>query len=226
MRVAMLAFPDMTQLDFTGPHEVFSRFKELAIDIVWKKPGVIDVGGGLQFLTSTTYDNCPQADILFVPGGAGQFALMDDQETLTFLRRQAEKAQYITSVCTGSLVLAASGLLTGYRATCHWASLNQLAYFDAEPVAERVVIDRNRITGAGVTSGIDFALTLVGQIFGEERAKRTQLFMEYDPEPPFPGGSPKSSDPALVAEARNMMAGFQVKREEAARKAANLLKRP
>lgn len=149
---------------------------------------------------------------------------MDDEPTLAFLRHQAEKAQYVTSVCTGSLVLAAAGLLTGYRATCHWASLAQLGYFGVEPVAERVVIDRNRVTGAGVTSGIDFALVLMSLVFGEDRARRTQLFMEYDPQPPFPGGSTKSCDPAFVAEARNMMAGFQAKREEAARKAAKLLK--
>ena len=137
-----------------------------------------------------------------------------------FLRRHAEGAKYVTSVCTGSLVLAAAGLLTGYRATCHWLSLDQLGYFGVTPVKERVVSDRNRITGAGVTSGIDFALTLVAQLFGEERAKRAQLAMEYDPRPPFAGGSPASASPALVESLRAATASFQRERETVARRAA------
>jgi cyclohexyl-isocyanide hydratase len=226
MHVVMLAYPRMTQLNLTGPFEVFARFRELSLHLAWKSSDPVADGSGLRLVPTTTFANCPQADILFVPGGPGQIALMDDKEVLTFLRTQAENATYMTSVCTGSLVLAAAGLLTGYRATCHWLSLNQLAYFGAEPVAERVVVDRDRVTGAGVTSGIDFALTLAASLFGEDRARRVQLSMEYDPEPPFRGGSPSSSDPAIVAAVREGSAAFQRQREEVARNAAAALHLP
>jgi cyclohexyl-isocyanide hydratase len=149
---------------------------------------------------------------------------MDDAEVLGFLRRQAEGAQLVTSVCTGSLVVAAAGLLTGYRATCHWLSLDQLGYFGVIPVAERVVEDRNRITGAGVTSGIDFALTLVARLFGEEQARAVQLSMEYDPAPPFIGGSPKSANAATIAASRERAARFQARRDEVSRAAAKKLR--
>jgi len=225
MNIVMLLYPRLTQLDLTGPFEVFSRFPELKLHLAWKTLDPVTDGAGLRLLPTTTFADTPQADILFVPGGPGQIDLMADEETLDFLRKQAAGAAYVTSVCTGSLVLAAAGLLTGYRATCHWLSLNQLAYFDATPVEERVVEDRNRVTGAGVTSGVDFALTLCARLFGEERAKRTQLFMEYDPQPPFAGGSPKSSEPEIVAEARELTRVFQLEREEVARTAAERLLR-
>jgi len=223
MHVVMLLYPGLTQLDLTGPFEVFGCFEELTLHLVWKTADPIQDGNGLRILPSATFAECPQADILFVPGGHGQVALMDDQEVLGFLRRQAGRAAYVTSVCTGSLMLAAAGLLTGYRATSHWLSLNQLAYFGAAPMAERVVVDRNRITGAGITSGIDFALTLAARLFGDERAKRAQLSLEYDPKPPFPGGSPASADPAIVAGVRASRAEFQAMREEIARRAAAAL---
>ncbi|WP_262267350.1 DJ-1/PfpI family protein [Microvirga yunnanensis] len=222
MHVVMLAYPCMTQLDLTGPFEVFARFEELSLHLAWKSSDPVVDGSGLGLIPTTTFADCPQADILFGPGGPGQINLMADREVLTFLQAQAENATYVTSVCTGSLVLAAAGLLTGHRATCHWLSLNQLAYFEAEPVAERVVVDRNRVTGAGVTSGIDFALTLAAALFGEDRARRVQLSMEYDPEPPFPGGSPSSSDPAVIATVREGSAAFQQQREEVAQTAAAL----
>jgi cyclohexyl-isocyanide hydratase len=187
MQVVMLAFPRFTQLDLTGPYEVFARFPELQVHLVWKCADPVVDNNGLKIVPTGTLAECPQADILFVPGGPGQIDLMEDREVLDFLRRQAERAAYVTSVCTGSLVLAAAGLLTGYRATCHWLSLDQLALFGALPVAERVVFDRNRVTGAGVTSGIDFALALVVHLFGEERAQKVALSMEYDPKPPFAG---------------------------------------
>lgn len=220
MRVIMLAFPDMTQLDLTGPFEVFTRFRELKVDLVWKTPEPVRDNSGLRVIPSQSFESCPQADILFVPGGPGQLALMDDDVTLDFLRSQATSARYITSVCTGSLILAAAGLLTGYKATCHWLSLPQLAHFGVNPVEQRVVIDRNRVTGAGVTSGIDFALTLAAEIFGEERARLVQLSMEYDPRPPFSGGSPASSDSALVKRLRDFSAEFSEKRDRVAREAA------
>ncbi|QMV01698.1 DJ-1/PfpI family protein [Devosia sp. D6-9] len=224
MHIVMLLYPRLTQLDLTGPLEVFSRFPELKTHLAWKTLDPVADGSGLRLLPTTTFANAPQADILFVPGGPGQMALMDDAETLGFLRQQAEGAAYVTSVCTGSLVLVAAGLLTGYRATSHWLSLNQLAFFGAEPVAERVVEDRNRVTGAGVTSGIDFALTLSARLFGEERAKRVQLQMEYDPQPPFVGGSPRSAEAEIVAAARETARPFQEQREDVARAAAERLR--
>ncbi|AOO81053.1 DJ-1/PfpI family protein [Bosea vaviloviae] len=223
MHVVMLLYPRLTQLDLTGPFEVFARFRELELHLVWKTADPVRDGNGLTILPSTTFADCPQADILFVPGGPGQGALMEDEETLAFLRRQAASARYVTSVCTGSLVLGAAGLLKGYRATCHWLSLPQLALFGVEPVAERVVADRNRVTGAGVTSGIDFALSLMADIFGEERARKVQLQMEYDPQPPFPGGSPASASEELIAAVTQDSAKFQNAREEIARRAAAAL---
>lgn len=220
MHVVMLLFPRFTQLDLTAPYEVLARFPELQIHLVWKtKEPVVD-NNGLAILPTGTLAECPQADILFVSGGPGQIDLMEDQEVLGFLRRQAEHAAYVTSVCTGSLVLAAAGLLTGYRATCHWLSLDQLAFFGVAPVTERVVLDRNRVTGAGVTSGIDFALALVAHLFGEERARKVALSMEYDPRPPFPGGSVASAEPAIIADVRGESAEFQAERERVARRAA------
>ncbi|MBS9475859.1 DJ-1/PfpI family protein [Ancylobacter radicis] len=223
MNVVMLMYPDMTQLDLTGPFEVFSRFPELTLHLAWKTLEPVADISGLRLLPTTTLEACPPADILFVPGGPGQIALMDDAPVLEFLRAQAKGATYVTSVCTGSLVLAAAGLLTGHRATCHWLSLSQLRHFGVEPVNERVVVDGNRVTGGGVTSGIDFALTLAAKLFGEARAKRAQLFMEYDPAPPFIGGSPRSSEAALVTSIRQETAAFQTRREDVARRAAAAL---
>src|ERR1700682_5220438 len=157
MQVVMLLYPRFQQLDLTGPYEVLARFEELNLHLVWKTLDPVSDVNGLRILPTDTLAGSPQADILFVPGGSGQISLAG---VLDFLRRQASGALYMTSVCTGSLVLAAAGLLTGYRATCHWLSLDQLAYFGAVPVRERVVVDRDRVTGAGVTSGIAFALTL------------------------------------------------------------------
>lgn len=225
MQIVMLAYPRMTQLDLTGPFEVFSRFEEISLHLAWKSSAPVVDAHGLAIVPSTTFAACPQADVLFVPGGPGQVALMDDPEVLAFLRHQAGGATYVTSVCTGSLVLAAAGLLDGYRATSHWLSLDQLAHFAIEPVQERVVVDRSRITGAGVTSGIDFALVLCARLFGERRAKLVQLQMEYDPAPPFPGGSPKSSEPELVAALRQGSAQQQQERDRIARQAAAALSR-
>ncbi len=218
MHVVMLLYPRLTQLDLTGRYDVLARFEELTLHLVWKTLAPITDSGGLRLLPTATFADCPKAEILFVPGGPGQISLMEDKEVISFLRLQADGARYVTSVCTGSLVLGAAGLLTSYRATCHWLSLDQLGFFGVVTVKERVVIDRNRITGAGVTSGIDFALTLVAGLFGEERA------MEYDPKPPFVGGTPASAGPELVESLRAANASFQKEREEVARRAAATLR--
>ncbi len=223
MDVVMLLYPRFQQLDLTGAFEVLARFQELKIHLVWKTRDPVRDVNGLRLLPTCTFEDCPKAGILFVPGGPGQISLMEDAEVLAFLQGQAEGADYVTSVCTGSLVLAAAGLLTGYRATCHWLSLDQLGIFGVMPVKERVVTDRNRMTGAGVTSGIDFALTLVASLFGEEHAKRAQLAMEYDPKPPFIGGSPRSAEPELVESVRETNAAFQKEREVVAHRAAAAL---
>jgi cyclohexyl-isocyanide hydratase len=223
MNVVMLLYPGLTQLDLTGPFEVLTRLKELTLHLAWKDTGPVTDSGGLRLLPTVDFARCPPADILFVPGGPGQLALMDDTVVLDFLCAQAAQARYVTSVCTGSLLLAAAGLLTGYRATCHWLSLEQLALFGCEPVAERVVVDRNRVTGAGVTSGIDFALVLAELLLGRERAETTQLSMEYDPAPPFAAGNPQQAPADLVAQLRERAQGFQTRRWEAARRAATRL---
>lgn len=225
MDLVMLLYPRLQQLDLTGPFDVFARFPgELNVHLAWKNTEPVTDVNGLRILPTVSFETAPQADILFVPGGAGQLPLMEDAETIDFLRRQGANAKYVTSVCTGSLLLAAAGLLTNYRATSHWLSIDQLAYFGVEPVSERVVVDRNRITGAGVTSGIDFALVVAAHLFGEERAELAQLNMEYDPHPPFSSGSPKVAEPDLVRQAREATRAFQQQREETARRVAAKLR--
>jgi cyclohexyl-isocyanide hydratase len=212
MHVGLLLFPKLTLLDLVGPSEVFARVPGAEIHLVWKNRDLVATMGGLAMQPTTTFAECPQLEVLCVPGGPGQVDLMEDEETRAFLRAQAPGAKWVTSVCTGSLILAAAGLLTGYRAACHWASLDQLALFDVIPVDERVVFDRNRVTGGGVTAGIDFALNLVAKMNGEKLARAIQLSMEYDPAPPFTGGSPRTAEPALVAEMRRQMEPFLASR--------------
>jgi len=218
LRIVMLAFARMTQLDLTGPFEVFARLPGAKIEIVAKsRRNPVEDAAGLSIVATASYNEIAGCHVLFVPGGPGQLELMEDGPTLDFLRRMAVEARYITSVCTGSLVLGAAGLLKGYRATSHWLSLPQLALLGAEPVEERVVVDRNRFTGAGVSSGIDLALRLATEIAGEDEARRIALAIEYQPAPAFP--SRDREDPRLVAEVRARTAAFQDKREAAARRA-------
>ncbi|MCL6411607.1 DJ-1/PfpI family protein [Pantoea agglomerans] len=220
LQIGLLLFPDVTQLDLTGPWEVFARTPGVECHLIWKDCQPVRSDRGLSILPTTTFADCPPLDVICVPGGPGQIALMSDDVTLNFLRQQAEQAKWVTSVCTGSLVLGAAGLLKGYRATSHWSSIDQLALLGAEPVSQRVVRDRNRISGAGVTSGIDFALTLVAEIAGDAVAKAVQLQMEYDPEPPFTSGSPHTAPPQEVEQARAKMAEFLATRRAATERAA------
>lgn len=224
MDIGLLLFPKLTLLDLVGPSEVFARVPDAKVHLIWKNRDLVATMSGHEMRPTTTFVDCPQLDVLCVPGGPGQMDLMEDEETLAFLRAQAAGAKWITSVCTGSLILAAAGLLTGYRAACHWGSLDQLALFDAIPVDERVVFDRNRVTGGGVTAGIDFALSLVAKMHSEELAKVIQLTMEYDPMPPFVGGSPKSAEPALVARLRAQMESFIAPRRVVSERTAAKLK--
>lgn len=199
MQVGILIFPNMTQLDFTAPYEVFRLLNGVKINIIAKTLEPIIATGGLRFLPDITIADCPKLDLILIPGGPDVSPLMTDLEVLNFLRQQAEYASYITSVCTGALVLGAVGLLRGFRATTHWLSLDLLPYFGAIATPSRVVIDQNRITGGGITAGIDFALQVASEIFGEDEAKRVQLLLEYNPAPPFQSGHPSTADPELVA---------------------------
>jgi cyclohexyl-isocyanide hydratase len=223
--IGLLLFPHLTQLDLTGPWEVFARMPGVNNYLVWKDRQPVMSDRGLAIVPTTTFADCPPLDLICIPGGPGQIALMDDEETLAFVRHMAESAQWVTSVCTGSLVLGAAGLLQGYRATSHWGSLDQLSLLGATPVAERVVRDRNRITGAGVTSGIDFALTVAEELLGRDVAENIQLQMEYDPAPPFHSGSPRSASTARLAQAKQQMAEFIARRRAASERAGERLKR-
>ncbi|KAK9387810.1 class I glutamine amidotransferase-like protein [Lipomyces mesembrius] len=225
-RIGLVLFPRLTQLDLTGPVEVFGRMPEIEIVLLWKTLEPVPSDQGMCILPTATFEDCDSLDVICVPGGPGQVQLMEDEDTLQFLRRIAPTCKFVTSVCTGSLVLGAAGLLNGYRATSHWSSVDQLSLLGAEPVSERVVRDRNRITGAGVTSGIDFALTVVAELAGEDVAQEIQLQMEYDPEPPYQAGSPRSAPPALVTTTREKLASFIARRrtvtERAAKRLANV----
>lgn len=223
MQIGLLLFPNLTQLDLTGPFEVFARMRGAQVHLIWKTTELVTCDRGLTMRPSVDFAHCPPLDVICVPGGPGQIDLMDDEETLSFLRRQAETAQWITSVCTGALVLGAAGLLNGYRATTHWASHDQLAMFGAIPVHERWVIDRNRVTGGGVTAGIDFALSLVAEMVSPEVAQAIQLQIEYAPAPPFAAGSPESAPTDVLAAAKARGAGMRAEREAlVARVAARL----
>lgn len=190
----------------------------------------ISLAGGNGFSvvhhSNADIESAPQLDVICIPGGTGQIDLMNDSETLGFIRTQAEQASLITSVCTGSLVLGAAGLLKGYRATCHWMSIPQLGMLGAIPVKERVVRDRDRITGAGVSAGIDFALTVVGELFGEEIAKDVQLSIEYDPAPPYNPKDPEFADASRIERLEKRARERQTRRLEAPLSAASRLGLP
>ncbi|MEK9969736.1 MAG: DJ-1/PfpI family protein [Ferrovibrio sp.] len=224
LQIGFLLFPNLTQLDLTGPWEVLSKLP--GADCHLLAPTMAPVkssSAGLTILPTMTYANCPQLDIICVPGGPGHLQAMEDTATLDFLKRQAPGCRYVTAVCTGALVLAAAGLLDGYRATTHWMSLDRLAAFGAMPVSERVVTDRNRVTGGGVTAGIDFGLTLVAAIAGETVAREIQLQIEYEPQPPY-GGSPATADPVTVATLRGRLGPYVAAMQEADARALARLK--
>src|SRR6266851_1267789 len=188
LRSGMLVFPNLTQLDLTGPYEVLARLPGAETLLLWKTLDPVRSEHGLTILPMATFSSCPPLDLVLVPGGAGINPLLEDPEVLGFLRRAAAEARYVVGVCTGSLVLGAAGLLRGRRAATHWMSRDLLRSFGAEPVAERVVVDGKLFTGGGVTAGID----------GRAAAEAIQLGIEYDPGPPFASGSPERADPAIL----------------------------
>ncbi|MFO0876888.1 MAG: DJ-1/PfpI family protein [Gemmataceae bacterium] len=213
--VLMLVYPKFTALDLIGPQHVFSLLgPEYKVRLVWKDTREVVSDTGVPVRPTLAFKDCPEeCSVLFVPGGTdGTLAALEDKDVREFLAGRGAKAKYVTSVCTGSLVLGAAGLLKGYKATSHWLALNALKKLGATPVAERVVEDRNRVTGAGVTAGIDFALKLAARLKGEKYAQAVQLMMEYDPQPPFPReGTPKTADADNVTMLRAMTTPFDEK---------------
>jgi cyclohexyl-isocyanide hydratase len=220
LQIGLLVFPRVTQLDLTGPVQVFSSVPGAQVHLIWKRIEPVPSDSVLTLTPTTTYADCPQLDVICVPGGFGTDDLVNDEETLAFLRKQAEGAKYVTSVCTGSLVLGAAGLLKGYRATTHWSAMEALALYGATPTKSRVCIDRNRATGGGVTAGIDFALTLVSLLVNRTTAEAIQLRLEYNPAPPFNAGSPDTAPAEVVALMKEKIAASQARRMEANTRAA------
>jgi cyclohexyl-isocyanide hydratase len=220
LQIGILIYPNVTQLDATGPAQVLARVPGATLHMVWKTRDPVPTDAGFSIVPTTSFADCPQLDVICVPGGGGQVALMSDAETLDFLRRQAAQARYVTSVCTGSLVLGAAGLIKGYKSACHWAWRDMLSDFGAIPVAERVVRDRNRISGGGVTAGIDFGLTVAAELAGPQVAQSIQLMLEYDPQPPFDSGSPNKASPEVLKRVRERLGGLLVNRRRANAEAA------
>ncbi|HXL55901.1 MAG TPA: DJ-1/PfpI family protein [Chitinophagaceae bacterium] len=218
MIIGMIIFPNLTQLDLTGPYEVFGRLPDTKVLLIAENLQPVKSDNGLLLTPDATFETSPQVDVLFAPGGRGIFDAMQNKKLISFLQQQSVNAEYITSVCTGSLILAAAGLLNGYKATTHWLSLDLLKLFNVEVVEERVVIDRNRITGSGVTAGIDFGLYVVAKLFNEDVAKEVQLMLEYNPAPPFNAGSPKTADKEIVDRVVGARKDIQKQRAELIKK--------
>ena len=210
----MLLYSRVTQLDLTGPFEVLRSVPDTRVRTIGKTTDPVHSEGGLILVPSATYDDAPKLDVLFVPGGAGQIELTRDRDTLAYLHEVGSHARWVTSACTGALLLGAAGLLRGYRAATHWAFMELLPLVGAIPVEQRVVTDRNRMTGGGVTAGIDIALTLTAELAGREIAEMIQLQLEYDPHPPFQSGHPRVADRALVNRVRDTLSARYDERRE------------
>jgi len=222
--IVLAIFPAVTQLDFTGPYEVFAALPGATVIIASTQGGTIEAGGGMTFAGVRRLADIPRCDVVCVPGGRGatDYAI-SDAAFLDELRRLAATAHFVTSVCTGALVLGAAGLLRGKRAATHWAWRDLLVPFGAIPDGARVVRDGNVITGGGVTAGIDFALTVVAELAGPQTAQAIQLGIEYAPAPPFDAGSPETAPPAVLARVRERMAGMAAQRNAAVAAAAERL---
>lgn len=221
-QIAFLVYPQFTALDMVGPHYMLTNLLGATTHVVWKNRDPVRSDTGLVFVPSATFDECPRdLDIICVPGGTtGTLAAMQDADTLAFLADRGGRARFVTSVCTGSLVLGAAGLLRGYEATSHWVTVDILPIFGARSSRARVVFDRNRVTGAGVTAGLDFGLALVEQLRGVEYAKTVQLLAEYDPAPPLDAGTPSTAGPEVTKLLTDMFAGFVAEARAIAEKSA------
>jgi cyclohexyl-isocyanide hydratase len=222
--IVFAVFPGVTQLDFTGPHQVFSGLPGSEVIVASVAGGTLESSGGLAFAGLRRLADISACDVICVPGGRGVTdSAIRDETFLYELRRLAGTARFVTSVCTGSLALGAAGLLRGKRAACHWAWRDTLALFGATPDPSRVVRDGNIVTGGGVTAGIDFALSLIAEIAGPEVAQAIQLQIEYAPAPPFEAGSPETAPPAILARIREQNAATARQRREAVEAAAQRL---
>jgi transcriptional regulator GlxA family with amidase domain len=204
--IVFALYPKLTQLDFTGPFEVLRRAPNVRVTVASRAGGEITADSGLSFAGVAKLAEIDTCDLICVPGGSGTSAAVLDAEFVAEVRRLGQRARYVTSVCTGSLILGAAGLIGGKRAACHWAFRDMLSDVGAIPDAGRVVRDGNVITGGGVTAGIDFALTVVGEVFGTEVAQAIQLSIEYDPAPPFAAGRPEKAPPAVLRLVRERIA--------------------
>jgi cyclohexyl-isocyanide hydratase len=196
-KIGFVLFAGMTQLDLTGPWEVLTRLPNTRCHLLANGPAPIQSASGLSIVPTMLLEDCEQLDIVLVPGGPGHLDAMADERLLSFLRRQEPGCQFLMAACTGTMVLAAAGLLQGYECTTHWTALHRLAAYGAKALTRRVVFDRTRATGGGVTAGIDLGLVMAAKLAGEDVARKIQLMMEYAPEPPF-AGSPTTADPATV----------------------------
>lgn len=219
-RFGMIIFDGMTNLDFAAPQDAFTKLRGGQVHVLAKTRDAVKTDTGGRVLPDLALSEAPELDLLFIGGGPGVNALMEDAEMLGFLAARAPRARWITSVCTGALVLGAAGLLRGYRAATHWTAMEVLPLLGAEPVHERVVVDRNRITGGGVTAGLDFGLAVLAKLGGDDLARLVQLGQEYDPAPPFDSGSPRKAPAAIVERFRNATARTTAERMAAARRAA------
>lgn len=216
--IGLLLFPAMTQIDFAEPFEVFARLPDTIAHVVAKTRDPVRTDRGLVLIPTVSYGDCPPLDVLVVPGGPGTQGLLEDEATLEFLRQRAREVRYVTSVCTGALVLGAAGLLRGFRATTHWLSMPLLEVYGAVPVQQRVVVDGNRVTASGCTAGMDFGLHLAAMLRGETVAQQIQLRLEYSPAPPFQSGSPTTAPKAIVDAVRRAAAPLQQERWKSANK--------
>ncbi len=223
LRIGALLFEGIDQIDLTGPFEVLSRLPDSEYTIYAKTATPVRDVNGLKLTPDAALAEAPQLDVLHVPGGSGQEALMDDGEVLGWLSKQVAGGSLVFSVCTGALLLGAAGLLKGRRATTHWASLDLLPYYGASPVDERVVADGNMIFAAGVTAGIDGALRLAAELRGEAAAEAIQLAIAYAPEPPFNSGRPEEAPPAVLVAAERSVAALSARRKDTARRIAERL---
>jgi cyclohexyl-isocyanide hydratase len=223
LQIGSLLFEGLDQIDLTGPFEVLSRIPNATYRIFAKTTAPVRDLRGLRLVPDATLAEAPPLDLLHVPGGYGQEALMEDEEVLGWLRRQAAGARCVFSVCTGALICGAAGLLKGRRVTTHWAAFHLLPFFGAIPVNQRVVVDGNMVFAAGVTSGIDGALRVAAELRGRAAAESIQLYMQYAPEPPFSSGTPETAPPEILAGARRALEAVTAQREQTARRAARRL---
>ena len=220
LQIGSLLFEGIDQIDLTGPFEVLSRIPNATYRIYGKTAGSVRDIRGLRLMPDAGLADAPPLDVLHVPGGFGQEALMEDAEVLAWIRQQAAGGCRIFSVCTGALLCGAAGLLKGRRVTTHWASFHLLPFFGAIPVNKRVVVDGSYVFAAGVTAGIDGALHLAAELRGDDAARTIQLHMVYAPEPPFDSGTPETAPPAILQQARQSVRGIVAQREATARRVA------